>query len=159
MYANKIYAWNKVVKGYHPLLRFWPAMVLGPADRDLLKPSSIRSKWVVCSFISFLTLIWPLKIFFMPSQMEDLNALESASRGYCQKASSSSSTNSSSEEYSAGTSSGWILGVYRHVNNYCMHQLSVLVQQILGHMKWRLRMVGNSYTNESLIQDASTWHL
>ena len=111
MYANKTYA-NKVVKGYHPLLCFGLAKVLGSADRDLLKLFSVRSKWVICSSIFFLNLIWSLKIFFMPFQMEDMNALESVGGGCCQKAGSSSSSCSSSEEDSAGTSSSWTLGVH-----------------------------------------------
>jgi len=44
--------------------------------------------------------------------MEDMNALESVGGDCCQKAGSSSSSNSSLEEDSAGTSSGWTLGVH-----------------------------------------------
>jgi len=123
MYANKTHAWNKVVKGYHPLLRLEPAVVLGPADCDLLKPSSIWSKRVVCSSICFLNLIWPLKIFFMPFHKEDMNALESVDGDCCQKAGSSSSSNSSLEEDSAWASSGWTLGVH----TACKQLLYVLV--------------------------------
>ena len=99
------------MNGYHPLLWLGPAVVLRPADCDLRKPSSIWSKRVVCSSICLLNLICPLKIFFMPSHMEDMKALESVGRGCCQKAGSSSSSKSSSEEDSAWASSGWKLGV------------------------------------------------
>ena len=89
------------MKGYHPLLWLGPVVVLGPADCDLRKPSSIRSKRVVCFYICFLNLIWLLKIFFMSFHIEDMKALESVGGDFCQKADSSSSSNSSSEEDSA----------------------------------------------------------
>ena len=102
---------KQVKKRCHPLRRFGPAVVLGPADCERHRPSSIRSKRDVCSSTCLRNRIYPRNIFFMPRQMVDMKARESAGGSCCQKAGSSSSSKISSEEDSTGASSDWTLGV------------------------------------------------
>ena len=110
MYARK-YTHEIGKERYHPRLRLGPAVVLGPADCDRRRPSSMRSRRDVCFATCLRSRICPRNIFFMPRQMVNMKARESAGGSCCQKAGSSSSSKSSSEEDSTGTSSDWTLGV------------------------------------------------
>ena len=60
-----------------------PAEVLGPTDWECR--NSICSNLSFCSFTLFLNLACPLKILFLPSQMEDIKALVSLGGGFLPK--------------------------------------------------------------------------
>ena len=75
---------------YHLLRRLGPAEMLGPAECECLRLSSICLSLAFCSFTCLLNCIWPLKIFFMPFQMEDMKACDSVIDGCFQNSGSSS---------------------------------------------------------------------
>jgi len=58
----------------HRLRLLGPAEVQGPVEREHLRVSLMRFSLVFWSSNCLLSLIYPLKIFFMTFHMEDMNA-------------------------------------------------------------------------------------
>ena len=131
----------------YSLSRFGPDVVLGPADCVLLNAASKPSKREDCSSTFFLSRTCPLNIFFMPFQMADMKARDSAGGSCLQNWGSSTSSKLSSEEDSTGISSGWALGVQRACKQpvYALVGFSATTYTRSNESKQRL--VGSFYTN------------
>ena len=96
----------------YSLCRFGPAVVLDPADCDLLKVASILVNLEDCSSTLFLSRTCPLKIFFMPFHMVHMKARKSVGGSCLQNWGSSISSKLSSESTSTGSFSGCAIGVH-----------------------------------------------